>query len=131
MSRAPSGGLGARVRQAGRLLAFAVYFARALAVANAQVVWDVITPRSRLAPGIAALPLRSRSDLEITLIANLVTLTPGTLSLAVQRDPPVLYVHGMFAEDPEQFRRELGEMELRMLQAVRRDGVPESRRRAS
>lgn len=131
MSHAPSGGLGARVRQAGRLLAFAVYFARALAVANAQVVWDVITPRSRLAPGIAALPLRSRSDLEITLIANLVTLTPGTLSLAVQRDPPVLYVHGMFAEDPEQFRRELGEMELRMLQAVRRDGVPDSRRRAS
>lgn len=130
MSGPSSGGLAARLRQAGRLLAFAAYFARALVMASAQVVWEVLTPRSRLAPGIAALPLRSCSDLEVTLIANLVTLTPGTLSLAVQRNPPVLYVHGMFAEDPEQFRRELGEMELRMLQALRRDGVPERRRRA-
>jgi multicomponent Na+:H+ antiporter subunit E len=120
-----SGTVVARVRQLGRLLVFAGYFARALVVANAQVVWDVLTPRSRLAPGIAALPLLSRSDLEVTLIANLVTLTPGTLSLAVQRDPPVLYVHGMYAEDPDEFRRELGEMERRMLDAVRIDGLRE------
>jgi multicomponent Na+:H+ antiporter subunit E len=117
-------GVGARVRQAGRLLVFSGYFTRELVVANAQVVWDVLTPRSRLAPGVAAVPLRSRTDLEVTLISNLVTLTPGTLSLAVQRDPPVLYVHGMYAEDVEEFRRSLAEMEARMLGAVRVGGLP-------
>jgi multicomponent Na+:H+ antiporter subunit E len=122
----------ARLRQAGRVLWFAAYFARELAVANAQVVWDIVTPRSRLQPGIAALPLRSRTDGEITMIANLVTLTPGTLSLAIARDPAVLYVHGMYAGDPDAFRAQLTEMETRMLRAVRLDGfeepVPGSRR---
>jgi multicomponent Na+:H+ antiporter subunit E len=114
----------ARVRQVGRLLAFAAYFLRELVAANAQVVWDVVTPRSRLAPGIAAVPLRSRSDLEVTLIANLVTLTPGTLSLAVLREPPVLYVHGMYARDADVFRDQISAMEKRMLAAVRREDRP-------
>jgi multicomponent Na+:H+ antiporter subunit E len=122
----------ARLRQAGRVLGFAAYFVRELCVANAQVVWDVVTPRSRLQPGIAALPLRSRTDGEITMIANLVTLTPGTLSLAITRDPDVLYVHGMYAGDPDAFRAQLAEMETRMLRAVRLDGAedlsPGSRR---
>ncbi len=116
--------IGARLRQLGRLLAFAAYFLRELVVANAQVVWDVVTPRSRLAPGIAAVPMRSRTDLEVTLIANLVTLTPGTLSLAVRRDPAVLYVHGMYARDPDAFREQIAEMEARMLAAVRLEDRP-------
>lgn len=113
--------LSARARQAGRLLEFAAYFARELCIANAQVVWDVLTPRSRLEPGIAALRLRTRTDAEVTLIANLVTLTPGTLTLAIARDPDVLYVHGMYAGDPDAFREQLASMETRMLRAVRLD----------
>jgi multicomponent Na+:H+ antiporter subunit E len=117
----------ARVRQAGRLLWFAAYFVRELCVANAQVVWDVLTPRSRLQPGIAALRLRTRTDAEVTLIANLVTLTPGTLTLAIARDPDVLYVHGMYARDPDAFRAQLSAMETRMLRAVRLDAaVPDA-----
>jgi len=109
------------VHQAGRLLGFAAYFGRALCVANAQVVWDVVTPRSRLQPGIAAVPLRSRTDAEVALLVNLVTLTPGTLALAVTREPAVLYVHGMYAGDVEAFRAQMTEMETRMLRAVRVD----------
>jgi multicomponent Na+:H+ antiporter subunit E len=116
-----------RVRQAGRLVVFGAWFLRELVKANAQVVWDVVTPTSHLAPGIAAVPLRSRSDLEVTLIANLVTLTPGTLTLAVRRDPPVLYVHGMYAGDREQFCREIATMEARMLGAVRQHPAAEER----
>jgi multicomponent Na+:H+ antiporter subunit E len=118
----------ARLRQAGRLLAFAAFFTRQLVVANGQVVWDVLTPRSRLQPGIAAVPLRSRSDAEVTLLANLVTLTPGTLTLAITRDPPVLYVHGMYAGDVEAFRAQLTEMETRMLRAWRVDPASRSGR---
>ncbi|WP_409328595.1 Na+/H+ antiporter subunit E [Trujillonella humicola] len=102
-----------------RFVVFAGYFARELVLANLQVVWDVLTPRSRLSPGIVALPLRSRTAGEITLLANLVSLTPGTLSLAVGRDPDTLYVHGMYAGTREEFVRQLEEMEDRMLHAWR------------
>ncbi len=110
-----------------RLPGFAVYFLRELVSANALVVWDVLTPRSRLSPGIVGLPLRSRTPGEITLIANLVSLTPGTLTLAVSHDPDTLYVHGMYAGDRERFVRQLEQMEDRMLYALHGPAVDEAR----
>ncbi|NED95805.1 Na+/H+ antiporter subunit E [Phytoactinopolyspora alkaliphila] len=110
---------GAELARAGRLVYFGGYFSYQLVVASLEVAWDVLTPRSRLQPGIVALPLASRTPVEMTLLTNLVSLTPGTLTVTVNRDPGVLYVHGMYAEDPEAFRKELSTFERRMLAAVR------------
>ncbi|RIH90009.1 Na(+)/H(+) antiporter subunit E [Meiothermus luteus] len=70
-------------------------------LSSLQVARAVLSPRVRIRPGILAYPLEARSDLEITLLANLITLTPGTLSLDVSTDRRVLYVHGMFMDDPK------------------------------
>lgn len=61
----------------------------------------VLTPdlRARLRPAIVAVPLTVKSDAEITLLANLITLTPGTLSLDVSDDRSVLYVHVLMLKD--------------------------------
>jgi multicomponent Na+:H+ antiporter subunit E len=88
-------------------LGFLAYFLKELVVSNLRVAWDVLTPRARHRPGVVAVPLDLESDLEITLLANVVTLTPGTLSLDVSPDRRTLYVHGMFVDDPEAFRREI------------------------
>lgn len=109
------------VRRSWRLLRFALWFVGELTVANAQVAWDVVTPRSRVEPGIVELPLRSRTDAEIAAIANLVSLTPGTLTLAVRREPATIWVHGMYAADADAFRTRLQEMESRTLYALRLD----------
>jgi multicomponent Na+:H+ antiporter subunit E len=106
-----------------RLVWFALYFAREMITANAALTWDILTPSSRLAPGIARCPLRCRTRFEIALLANLISLTPGTLTLAVRRDPPTLYVHGMYAPDPDRFRQRLRALESRMLAAVRFRGI--------
>ena len=47
----------------------------------------------RLKPGIFAYPLKVDRDFEITLLANLITLTPGTLSVDVSADRRTLFVH--------------------------------------
>ncbi|QNG21073.1 Na+/H+ antiporter subunit E [Rhodococcus triatomae] len=106
-----------------RLLGFAGYFGWLLVVSNLTVIRDIATPGSDVQAGIVELPLRCRTDLEITLLANLISLTPGTLTLAVRAGPehPVLYVHGMYAPEPGAFRRELGDLEARMLRALRRN----------
>lgn len=85
----------------------AVYFLYELVVSSVQVARDVVTPRSRARPGILAIPLDARSDLQITLFANLVSLTPGSLSLDVSEDRRLLFVHMMFIDDPEKDRRAL------------------------
>lgn len=109
-----------------RLIGFAFVFARLLLVANWQVLRDIFTPGSSIEAGIARVPTRCRTDLEITMFANLISLTPGTLTLAVRRgEPTVLYVHGMYAPDPDAFRAELGAMETALLRAMRRDGAVE------
>jgi multicomponent Na+:H+ antiporter subunit E len=47
--------------------------------------------------------LEAKTSLEITLLANLISLTPGTLSLDVSDDRKVLYVHAMYIDDKASF----------------------------
>ncbi|MCG6916678.1 MAG: Na+/H+ antiporter subunit E [Deltaproteobacteria bacterium] len=99
---------------------FTFFFLRELIHSNFRVAWDVVTPKSRRKPGIIAIPLDARSDIEITFLANLITLTPGTLSLDVSDDRNVLYVHGMFVEDPQRMREQIKNgFERRVLELLR------------
>lgn len=58
-----------------------------------RVARIVVRRDMRLQPGIIAYPLTVTRDFEITLLANLITLTPGTLSVDVSDDRRLLYVH--------------------------------------
>ncbi|MCX7610565.1 MAG: Na+/H+ antiporter subunit E [Ignavibacterium sp.] len=101
-------------------LKFLFYFIKELIKANLIVAYDIITPKDYMKPGIVAIPLDAKTDLEITLFANLITLTPGTLSLDVSDDKKTLYVHGLYVNDTESFRRELKEgLEKRLLEVLR------------
>ncbi|MCL3859545.1 Na+/H+ antiporter subunit E [Actinotalea sp. K2] len=110
-----------RVRWALRLLGFPFYFAAEVVKANTTVARDILTPGSRITAGFVELPLRCVTDLEITTMANLITLTPGTVTVAVRKDPATLWVHGMYITDLEEFRADQYAMETRLLAAMRRD----------
>lgn len=86
-----------------KVISFVFFFLYELLKANLQVAYDVITPTFYMRPGIVAIPLSAKTDLEITLLANLISLTPGTLSLDISDDRKVLYVHGMFIKNKEEF----------------------------
>ena len=93
-----------RVLLAARLGA---YFLYELAVSSLHVAWDVITPTHRSRPAIVAVPLDIEEPLQITVLANLISLTPGSLSLDVSPDGKTLYVHDMFVDDPDETRRRI------------------------
>lgn len=84
-------------------IAFFFFFLYELVKANLQVAYDVVTPTFYMNPGIVRVPLDARTDLEITFLANLISLTPGTLSLDISDDKQVLYVHTMYLDDKEAF----------------------------
>jgi multicomponent Na+:H+ antiporter subunit E len=101
-----------------RILRLTGYFLYELVVSSVRVAWDVVTPRHLSNPAIIEMPLDVKSDLEILLVTNLISLTPGTLSLDVTPDRSTLIVHAMFADDPEALVRDLkGGME-RMVREV-------------
>jgi len=90
-----------------RLVRFALFYLQELFLANLRVAHDVLTPRHRMKPGIIAIPLDAKSDLEIISLANLITMTPGTLSLDVSTDRRVLYIHAMYIDDLEELRSKI------------------------
>ncbi|MGD9115245.1 MAG: Na+/H+ antiporter subunit E, partial [Desulfobacterales bacterium] len=65
-------------------------------------------------------PLDARTDVEIMLVANLISLTPGTLSLDLSDDGRVLYIHVMFLDDIEKTRQQIKQgLERRVLEVMR------------
>lgn len=101
---------------------FSVFYLWQLILANLRVAYDVVTPTHYMKPGVIAIPLDARTDGEITLLANLITLTPGTLSLDLSPDRRVLYVHVMYIdnEDRDRARAQIKEgLEQRVLEVLR------------
>lgn len=103
-----------RLQHTGRILVripaalgFLGFFLRELVRSSLRVAHDVVTPADRHAPAIVCIPLDVRSDMEIALLANLVTLTPGTVALGLAQDRSTMLVHAMFAPDPEALREEI------------------------
>lgn len=103
-----------------QVLRFGAFFLWQLVKANLRVAYDILTPRHHMRPGVVAIQLDVTSDEEITLLANLITLTPGTLSLDVSADRRVLYVHAMYIHDLEKFRAEIKDgFERRVMELMR------------
>lgn len=109
----------AKVPQVAR---FAIFYLGQIILANIRVAFDVVTPKNYMRPGVIAVPLEARTEAEITLLANLITLTPGTLSLDLSADHRVLYVHAMYIDDGDidEARRQIKEgLERRVLEVLR------------
>ena len=101
------GGQGGYFKKVYRWIRLLILFHYELIVSSISVAWDVLTPRHRARPGIVAVPLRAEGEAEVLLVTNLISLTPGTLSLDVTEDCNTLFVHAMFADDPEAIRAQI------------------------
>jgi multicomponent Na+:H+ antiporter subunit E len=78
-----------------RWVLFVVYligpFFYSLAKANIDVAYRVIT--GKINPGIVKISPGLSTDLGVTMLANSITLTPGTLSVDIDEDTNDLYIH--------------------------------------
>ena len=92
--------------------------------------WAVIkviirpTPEN-LRAGIVRIRLESESPVTTTLVANAITLTPGTMTLTALVDPAELHVHGIGLADVDQFRADVHDLERRTLAALEPRDAPE------
>lgn len=109
--------LGARPHPLG-LARLAAYFLKDLAVSSVQVAWLALRPGPAPRAAVVAVDLRSRSDLLVTLTAQLLCLVPGSLVIGTSRSR--LYVHVIGASDEtavEAFRRTVLLLEERVVAA--------------
>lgn len=91
-------------------------------VSVGKVAWDVLTPNDLSEPDIIHVPLDVKSDVAIMILANMVSLTPGTLSLDVTPDKKFLIIHAMFARDHTAVIKTIkNRLEKPLLQIARND----------
>jgi multicomponent Na+:H+ antiporter subunit E len=102
-----------------------------LFVSNLRLAYEILTPGDGTYTGIIAVPIRGGSDAVVNLVANSITLTPGTMTIDVRRHDvgdggpneseltagATLYVHGMYTQDVESVRHEILELEALAMHA--------------
>ena len=94
--------LALRTRRAVELAGFSVW---ELLLANARVALDVLRPRPEIQPAVVGIPLDVTSDAEILLLAMLINITPGSVTIDLSHDRRTLYVHVMHMRSAEESRR--------------------------
>ena len=105
-----------------RLVASLLRFLLEIVRANLRVAYEVATPGFRMQPAIMAVPTRARGSVELVLLANAVSLTPGTLTLEVDEQRRVLYVHTLYAPTRDEFLAGIMRLEDILLDATRLHG---------
>lgn len=106
-------------------VSYLLYILREVSLGAARVARDAFTPGLGSRPQIVELPLRCRTDVEVTLLASSITITPGTMTVGIapgSSEPdvaPRLYVHGMYSADRQDLIDSLRDMERRLLLMTR------------
>lgn len=108
------------LRRTRRMLSLTMLFLYELVMSAWKVARTVMSPRMDLKPGIFVYPLKLDRDFEITLLANLITLTPGTLTVDVSEDRRFLHIHALDCSDAEGLRLDIAQgFERKIMEAFR------------
>jgi multicomponent Na+:H+ antiporter subunit E len=108
-----------RPAKLGVLIKLIYNFTYELILSNIQVAKVVIQPRLNVQPALIRLPIELENDLSITMLANMITMTPGTITMDVAEDRKSLVVHCLNVTDIEgtkQTIRDKFELPLRELE---------------
>lgn len=93
------------------------YFLWELIDASALMAWEVITPRNRIRAAVVSVRLTSSVGGIMTSVANMVSLTPGTVTLEIDEANSTLYLHVLHLKSLEQTRQSVRRLESLTLQA--------------
>ncbi len=89
-----------RLRRPTVALRLLMVFAYDVVIANFHVAGLVLGPNDRLRPAFVSVPLDLRDEFGVALLASMVTLTPGTVSVDLDEESWTLLVHALDTDDP-------------------------------
>ena len=75
--------------------------------ANLFIAYDILTPRMLVNPGFTKIKLELSSDYGLLMFSNLVSMTPGTLSIDIDSERKYLIVHLLYMDKKEETEKEL------------------------
>jgi multicomponent Na+:H+ antiporter subunit E len=97
------------VLQIFKIISFLFFYIWEVLMANIKMAYIILSPKPGIKPAIICIPLETQSDFEIALLVNLITMTPGSLSMDISTDRKTVYVHVMDNTDPTTVKNVLQE----------------------
>lgn len=107
------------IKKIVHFIGFVLFFLRKLVYANFFIARDLLTPGFRIHPEYLKVKLTLSSDFQVLLLANLISMTPGSLVVDVSPDRSELIVHSMYAADPQKVVDEVDEFQLKIKKLFR------------
>ncbi|NRA66618.1 MAG: Na+/H+ antiporter subunit E [Pseudobacteriovorax sp.] len=103
-----------------KLLRFLFLYIKDIVVSAIRIAWDVVTIDKLSSPGVFKFPLKATTDLEITIVANLITFSPGSMVIGIDENRKYLLIHSMFLEDEKEAIKNIkNTLERRVLEVIR------------
>lgn len=93
------------------MLEFTGFYLVTLTKANFFIAYDILTPRMRMNPAFLEVPVKLESDFGLLLFSNLISMTPGTLSLDISEDKKIVWVHVLYHKTDDAMLEEFFEMQ--------------------
>lgn len=92
-------------------LEFIVYYMIKLVQANVYVAYDILTPKILAKPAFLEVPVKLKSNLGILMFSNLLSMTPGTLSIDISKDKKRILVHVLYHSTDELMQKDFDAMQ--------------------
>ena len=81
---------------------------------NIYIAWDILTPRMRTNPGYIWVPVKLKSDFGLLLFSNLLSMTPGTLSIDYDKNKRALLVHYLYNNEKHSVENDIEAIQSRI-----------------
>jgi multicomponent Na+:H+ antiporter subunit E len=88
------------------IIEFIFYFMMKLIQSNFFIAYDILTPKMHSKPAFMEIPLKLKTDMGMLLFSNLLSMTPGTLSMDISRDKKKVLVHVLYYSTDELMQKD-------------------------
>lgn len=103
------------IKKTYQVVSFIIYYVFKLVQANIVIAYDILTPKMRTNPGFTWIKLEIKSDLGILLFSNLLSMTPGTISVDVTEKKDKILVHYLYNDQNNSVLDEIDKIQKKIV----------------
>lgn len=94
------------------------FYSRDLFHSNIKLAIEALRAKPAVSPNMIKLPVTFSHDYELLLLAHLITITPGTLSVDYMEDEAVLLIHIMFSDETDDFYNSMTKTYIPLIKGI-------------
>lgn len=101
-----------------KLISFLLFYLKEVVSSNLKVSYDILTKRHQMTPGFIIIPVNGLNNRQLLILSNLLTMTPGSVTMDISKEKEELYLHVMYLNNVDEFRQAIVNKYVKRVQEV-------------